>query len=617
MPEANLELYNVIGFSGKIPAGLHVHPDGKHMIYPLGGTLIIRDIQDFSNIKFLHGHQNGSITCIAISKSGRYIASGQCTHMGFKADIIMWDYESKAMLHRMSLHKVKVEALAFSQDEQYLVSIGGQDDNNITVWDVSTGKPLCGAVSSNLGTSISFFNNDPRFVVTAGKFLMRVWEIDYENSKMTPHDCKMGQLKRIVTCLALDQDDQYLYCGTTSGDILCVQMQDPKNFKFSGPKKPIPKGVISIAFASDGNLIVGGGDGSLTVLNRQDLLKIVSKKLMGGVTSIAPYTSSSFFCGTDESVIYLISGRELNATLIATCHSDRINDVAYPLGTSEIIATCSFNDIRLWNAVKCKELLRIRVDNLECNCACFSPSGKSIISSWSDGRIRAFGPQSGKLLYVINDAHKISGAKISGTLIGVTAIATTSDGSRIISGGSDGQVRVWQITNSTQTLIASLKEHKATINSIHVKHDNKECVTASDDGSCIVWSLERFTRSNIMYAQTYFKQARYLNDESQILTCGSDKQITYWDAYDCSPIRELPESENGEINALDISNDGQYFISGGLDKHVNLWHYDNGEIIQTCFGHSDGITKMKFSPDSKYIASVGAEGAIFLWIHHS
>lgn len=33
------------------------------------------------------------------------------------------------------------------------------------------------------------------------------------------------------------------------------------------------------------------------------------------------------------------------------------------------------------------------------------PDGKSIISGWSDGRIRAYGPQSGKLLFTILDAH--------------------------------------------------------------------------------------------------------------------------------------------------------------------------------------------------------------------
>ena len=61
--------------------------------------------------------------------------------------------------------------------------------------------------------------------------------------------------------------------------------------------------------------------------------------------------------------------------------------------------------------------------------------GKSIVSGWSDGKIRAFLPQSGRLMYVINDAH----------IHGCTSLTCTSDCQRIISGGSEGEVRVWEI----------------------------------------------------------------------------------------------------------------------------------------------------------------------------
>jgi hypothetical protein len=52
---------------------------------------------------------------------------------------------------------------------------------------------------------------------------------------------------------------------------------------------------------------------------------------------------------------------------------------------------------------------------------CCLQDGKSIISGWSDGKIRAFAPQSGKLLYTIHDAHHKA----------VTAIASTSDSSKV------------------------------------------------------------------------------------------------------------------------------------------------------------------------------------------
>ena len=46
---------------------------------------------------------------------------------------------------------------------------------------------------------------------------------------------------------------------------------------------------------------------------------------------------------------------------------------------------------------------------------------------------------------------------------------------------------------------------------------------------------------------------------------------------------------------------------------LKIWNYDEGSCVFTGIGHSGGITKVKFSPNQKIIASVGSEGAIFLW----
>lgn len=100
----------------------------------------------------------------------------------------------------------------------------------------------------------------------------------------------------------------------------------------------------------------------------------------------------------------------------------------------------------------------MHVPNLECFCLNFFRDGKSIVSGWHDGKIRAFLPQSGKLLYCINDAHTN----------GVTAITTTSDNERIVSGGMNGEIRVWKINKQSQTMMASLKEHRGRVWCIQV-----------------------------------------------------------------------------------------------------------------------------------------------------
>jgi hypothetical protein len=55
--------------------------------------------------EFLQGHTD-KVSCIALSPSGRYLASGQSTYLGFVADICVWDLEARSLVHRLQLQKV-------------------------------------------------------------------------------------------------------------------------------------------------------------------------------------------------------------------------------------------------------------------------------------------------------------------------------------------------------------------------------------------------------------------------------------------------------------------------------------------------------------------------------
>mmetsp|Transcript_9086 Transcript_9086/g.9044 ORF Transcript_9086/g.9044 Transcript_9086/m.9044 type:complete len:368 (-) Transcript_9086:27-1130(-) len=359
-----------------------------------------------------------------------------------------------------------------------------------------------------------------------------------------------------------------------------------------------------MALLPNGDLLVGAGDGTLAKLGSQNLQVKVQAEVLGGPTSISLTSDAThMFLGTSQSNIYFVDSDELKAELRNTCHYERINDIAFPLNYSEVFATCSINDIRVWNARNRQELLRIQVQNLECNCIGFTPDGKSIISGWNDGKIRAFLPQSGKLLYAINDAHRH----------GVTAIISANNSTRVLSGGIEGEVRIWKIGKQTQTMESSMKEHRGRVWAIQINRNNDLAVTASSDGSCIVWDLRSFTRVICLFESTMFKQVLYNADESQLLTTGSDRKITYWDTFDGQSIRMLDGSEEGEVNALAITREGDYFVSGGEDQRVKFWSYDEGVILYEGIGHSGSINKIAFSPDQRNIVTVGAEGAIFMW----
>ena len=595
----NIDLKAVIGFTGDVPGGLVVHPSNKYVLYPLGSTVVIRDVGSPQSQRFLRGHSD-AVSCIAVSPSGRYVASGQVTYMGFQADAIVWDFETGEIVHRLNLHKVKVESLAFAPNEQFLATLGGQDDNNLVIWDVESGTAICGSPAANdQALCVGFFNNDSYKLVTGGALNLRIWEIDSVNRKLKPFECNLGQQRRVITSMLLDVNDDFMYLGTQTGDIIEVSMSNGLLQRMTAPCDKFSRGVTSMSRSPAGDIVVGAGDGSIVLVKKRTFRPIASTSVMGSVTSLTALSGDYFYAGTAQSNIYRVRADDLAAEMRSTCHFGKINAVAYPYAYSEVFATCAVEDIRVWNARTCTELLRIRVPNLDCECIAFMKDGKAVVSGWSDGTIRAFAPQSGKLLFTIGDAHQG----------GVTALTTTNDCERVISGGADGQVRVWRIGRDSQVMVASMKEHKQRVNSLIVRGNDLEAVSASSDGCCIIWDLQRFVRKGNVNGNTFFKCVVFSDDESQLLTCGTDRKIAYWDPTDGSTIRELYDEEAAaELNALAISTDGTQFISGGADRQVKLWSYDEGYCGAVGEGHSGSITDLKISPDSQSFVSVGDEG---------
>lgn len=600
--EGELELEAVIGFKGTVVQGMLLHPDNEHLIFPLGCTVVVRNVLQRTQ-SFLQGHDN-QVNCITCSPSGNLLASGQKTFMGFPADVIIWDFHGRKEIHRLSLHKVAVASLDFSWNEAFLASLGGQDDNSLVIWDVQSGNPICGTpAATDTAQCVKFFNRTEWSLVSAGNYHARVWQFDLPNKKIRPTNVNMGQVKRVATNILIDKDDQFMYCGTQSGDLLEVSL-DRALYKRSCPKKCFSMGITCSAMLPCGDVLVGTGDGTVARLEAQTFRIKGQCQILGSVTSLAlTGDGTHFFCGTSQSNIYWVDTDSLTAELRNTCHYDRINQIAFPCGFSEVFATSSLTDIRVWNAKTRQELLRIQVPNMECYCLDFMRDGRSIISGWSDGKIRAFLPQSGKLLYVINDSHKN----------GVTALASTTDCSRIVSGGMEGEVRVWRIQRQTQTMDASLKEHRGRVWCMRLKQDNSVAVSSSSDGSIIIWDLTTKTRSLCLFESTMFKSIVYHPDESQLLSTGSDRKVTYWDTFDGQAIRVLEGSDEGELATLDISKSGSHFCTGGQDRLMKLWDYDEGVCKYVGIGHSGAINSVAISPDQSFIVSAGTEGAILIW----
>lgn len=56
-----------------------------------------------------------------------------------------------------------------------------------------------------------------------------------------------------------------------------------------------------------------------------------------------------------------------------------------------------------------------------------------------------------------------------------------------------------------------------------------------------------------------------------------------------------------------------YIATCAFDKTISIFDFFSGELVTQVSGHSDLVTGVKFSPDGRYLVSIGGDGCILMW----
>jgi cilia- and flagella-associated protein 52 len=166
-------------------------------------------------------------------------------------------------------------------------------------------------------------------------------------------------------------------------------------------------------------------------------------------------------------------------------------------------------------------------------------------------------------------------------------------------------------------MAASSKDHRGAVNAIAVAPaSGGDAVSASSDGACIFWDISNagtLRRRASCLSNAFFTGVAFFPDDSQTVTVGSDRKITFWDAYDGSAVRVTDGSDTAALTDVHVDAAGRMLVSAGNDGLVQLWGYDEGHCYFTGVGHSAAVNRVRISPDRLFIVSVGAEGGVFVW----
>ena len=229
----SLPLRAIIGLNGRIPGAVLLHPDNQHLCFAIGSSLAVRNVLAKS-LHLLRGHEH-CISCIAVSSCGKFIATGESSPQGVLGDIIIWNFETMDLLWKFSVHKGPITSIAFSSDSAFIVSLA--DDNMLLIWDLVNGGILCGSSVGPHSALCSVFMNSSNFhLVSAGHMHISLWSLDIVAKKLRCTHVNTGTIKRVISTLLVSDDDKTVYCGTSTGDIIEVDV-DRALFRRSGPAR--------------------------------------------------------------------------------------------------------------------------------------------------------------------------------------------------------------------------------------------------------------------------------------------------------------------------------------------------------------------------------------------
>mmetsp|Transcript_19003 Transcript_19003/g.62471 ORF Transcript_19003/g.62471 Transcript_19003/m.62471 type:complete len:334 (-) Transcript_19003:1244-2245(-) len=323
--------------------------------------------------------------------------------------------------------------------------------------------------------------------------------------------------------------------------------------------------------------------------------------LKGKVTSLCISSDlSETIVGSAEGLMYRMRNSDMKTVKISESHRGAITAVTFPRDSSDRFATCSVDgSMVVWDLTDYHILCsgKCRDGGIP---TCISYAFDCIISGWTDGKVRCFDGETGEMLWDISDVHKG----------GVTALQVSYNQRFMITGGENGDIRVWDI--KSREMVSHLKEHTSAITSISIFEDDAHALTGSKDRNILCWDLRHEKRvASLRQRMGGINSFALLPDQLQVVSVGQERKLSFWDLREPDPIQSI--ALEGEALALSISSSGNFIVTGGKSQVLQLWLFEGGNRLADGMGHSGSINSVAFSPDDKQIVSVGEDGCIFVW----
>ncbi|XP_042011347.1 autophagy-related protein 16-like [Salvia splendens] len=189
---------------------------------------------------------------------------------------------------------------------------------------------------------------------------------------------------------------------------------------------------------------------------------------------------------------------------------------------------------------------------------------------------------------------------------GCASILFEHNSSRLVSGGQDKAVKMWDTNtgSSTRTLYGCL----GTVFDLCITHDNKSIIAASSSNTLYVWDVSSGRVRHTLTGHTDKVSAVDVSKVSNrnVVSAAYDRTIKVWDLQKGYCVNTLLCYSN--CNALCFSMDGQTICSGHVNGNLRLWDIQTGKLLSEIAAHSSSaVTSLSLSRNGNMLLSSGRD----------
>lgn len=221
-----------------------------------------------------------------------------------------------------------------------------------------------------------------------------------------------------------------------------------------------------------------------------------------------------------------------------------------------------------------------------------------ILSGGSDGTVRLWDAAQGIELQ--------AWAKHSGE---VYAVAATPDGRRAVSASMDETVRVWDIEQGR--LLHTLKGHGRPVRDVSVTPDGLWAISAADDCALIVWDLERGVKRSELSGHEAAVRALAMTWQGRAVSAADDRTLRVWRVE--SDLHTL-NGHRDAVRDIAILPDGRSYLTVSDDRLIKLWGLDwRRGPLRVLDGHRHDVNALALFERGRRAVTASRDRTLKVW----